>query len=123
MAIIRGVRKLLKSDFPDAPQWFDNLLRPLNEFMDSVIGGLRNKLTFRENFYSDIKEYTFTHNIELNISFNLDSYQGLLITKTPEDQFIVGWKARVISTGVLGVTILFSGGAASTGNCKIVILG
>ena len=83
MAIVRGVRKLLKSDFPEAPKWFDKLLYPFNQFLDSVIGALRNKLTFRDNYYCEIKEYSFVHAVELEIGHDLQEFQGVLIVKTP----------------------------------------
>ena len=127
MAIIRGVRKLLKSDFPEAPKWFENLLVPLNGFMDSVIGGLRNKLTFRENFYCEVRELTFVHDVELEVGFSLNAYNGLLIIKTPEESsdnyIITGWKARVIEPGILGVKVRFAGGGTTSGTVKFIILG
>lgn len=128
MAIVRGVRKLLKSDFADAPNWFDKMLSPFNQFLDSVIGALRNKLTFRDNFYSEVKEYEFTHGSELTISHSLLEFRGILIVKTPNDTpattyAVTGWHSREISNAEIGVTVFFNGAGVTKGNVKIVILG
>lgn len=128
MAIVRGVRKLLKSDFTDAPSWFDKMLTPFNQFLDSVIGALRNKLTFRDNFYCEVKEFEFTHASELEISHTLNEFKGVLIVKTPGDTpattyGITEWHVREISNTSIGVTVEFAGGGSTSGNVKFIILG
>lgn len=128
MAIVRGVRKLLKSDFTGAPKWFDKMLVPFNQLLDSVIGALRNKLTFRDNFYCEVNEFEFTHASELEISHNLNEFKGVLIVKTPEETpattyGITEWHAREISNTSIGLTVEFAGGGSTSGNVKFIILG
>jgi len=128
MAVVRGVRKLLKSDFSQAPGWFDQLLVPFNQFLDSVIGALRNKLTFRDNFYCEIKEFTFVHATELEISHDLGDFKGLLIVATPTGvpsttYGISEWHVREITNKVIGVTVEFAGGGVTEGKVKLIILG
>lgn len=128
MAIVRGVRKLLKNDFKDAPPWFDKMLYPFNQFLDSVIGALRNKLTFRENFYCEVKEYSFTHATELKISHNLEELSGVLITlppnKTPATTYgISEWHSREIDNKTVGVTVEFAGAGTTEGTVKLILLG
>ena len=129
LAVIRGVKKLLKSDFPNSPDWFSRFLSVMNQFLDTVIGGLRGKLTFRENFYCEVKEYEFTHATELEVGHNLESYKGVLIVSTPSDQAaattygISEWFVRVIDNKTIGITIEFAGGGTTKGDVKLIILG
>lgn len=128
MAIVRGVRKLLKSDFTEAPRWFDKMLFPFNQFLDSVIGALRNKLTFRDNFYCEVREFEFTHNTELVISHSLIEFKGVLIVQSPAETpattyGINSFHCREISNTEVGLTISFNGAGTTTGNVKFIILG
>lgn len=127
MAIISGTKKILKSDIPDADGWFTPIISVLNEFLDTVIGALRGKLTFRDNFYCELKEFTFTHGTELEVLTGLSTYAGAFITKTPNeassDYIVTGFKVRQVKTKTLGITVNFSGGAGTEGKVKFLILG
>jgi hypothetical protein len=128
MAIVRGIRKLLKSDFQEAPSWFDKLLSPFNQFLDSVIGALRNRLTFKDNFYCEVKELTFVHAIELEVAHNLSDFKGILIVRTPNETpsttyGINEWHVREISNKTIGVTIEFAGAGSTSGTVTFIILG
>lgn len=133
MAIIKGIRKLLKSDFPDAPAWFDQFIGVFNQFMDTTIGGLRNKLTFRDNFYCEVKEYTFTHATELQVGHDLNDFKGCLLIGTPEDTpattyGISEFHFRKIDNSTVGITVEFASAtdadsATTTGTVKFIILG
>lgn len=127
MAIIKGTKKILKSDIPDSPEWFTPIISILNEFLDTVIGALRGKLTFKDNFYSEIKEFVFTHGVEMSISTSIPTYEGVIILKTPNDDnadtVVTGYKVRQIKTDVLGITINFAGAGTTTGSVRILILG
>jgi len=128
MAIIRGTRKILKSDLPQAPSWFTPVISILNEFLDTVIGGLRGKLTFADNFYMDIKTLTFTHGVETILSYsNVNTYEGLLVLKGEQtsdtDKAVIGHVARVVGPKSLGVTFLFNGGGVTASEITFGILG
>lgn len=129
MAKVRGIRKLLRSDFAEAPAWFDKLLFPFNQFLDSVIGALRGKLTFRDNFLCEIKEYEFTHATELEVGHDISDMKGVLIVMSPSDQSdastyaITGWHIKEINNKTFGLTINFAGGGTTAGNVKFIILG
>jgi len=128
MAVIKGTRKILKSDIPDAPGWFDPIISTLNSFFDTVIGALRGRLTFRDNFYCQVKEFTFTHGVELEVLYDgIEDYKGILIVKSPEeessDYAIANWKARRVKPNTLGVTIEFKGAGTTEGKVKFIILG
>ena len=128
ISIVKGVRKLLKSDFAEAPQWFDAFLSPFNQFLDTVIGALRNKLTFRDNFYCEVKEFTFYHGSELIIDHKLNEYKGILIVgcpnETPSTTYgISEWHVRIISNKSIGLTVEFAGAGSTSGLVKFIILG
>lgn len=127
MAVIKGVNKILKSDLPDAPGWFDPIISTLNSFLDTVIGALRGRLTFKENFFSEYKELEFTHGVELKVATNLNSYSGMLLLKTPNvadsNLLVTGYLCRQVGAKEVGVTVNFAGGATTQGTCGILILG
>jgi len=128
MAIIRGTNKILKSDIPDAPPWFDKVLSVLNSFLDTVIGALRGKLTFRDNFYCEEREFTFVHGTEQNILMQrVSAYKGLLIVTTPEeesdDYAVTAFKVRRKDPTTIGVTVYFEGAGSTEGKVKFLILG
>ena len=128
MALIKGTNKIMKADIPDSPAWFDKVLSVLNSFLDTVIGALRGRLTFRENFYCQVKEFTFTHDEELEILYEgLNEFNGVLLVRTPEessdDYIITGWKTRRVKPNVFGMKVLFQGAGTTSGKVKFIILG
>jgi hypothetical protein len=127
MAKISGIKKLLKSDLPNSPDWFSPVISVINGFLDTVIGALRGRLTFAQNFYCEIKEFSFTHGEELEILTGLPTYSGMLILKTPNDsdtdKAVDKWLVRQIKTNTLGVTVWFSGAGTTEGKVKFLILG
>ena len=60
MAKLPEIKRLSKGDFPEAPEWINKLLGPLNSFFESVFLALNRNLSYAENFASQIKELTFT---------------------------------------------------------------
>lgn len=123
MAIIKGTNKILKSDIPDAPPWFDKVLSVLNGFLDTVIGALRGKLTFRENMYCEIREFTFTDAQEKEILYTkVNDVKGVIIIGTPPAG-INEWAWRKIRPNTIGITITFGGFKPVTGDVKFIILG
>lgn len=123
MAIIKGTNKILKSDIPSAPPWFDRVLSVLNSFLDTVIGALRGKLTFRENHYCEIREFSFENAVEKEILYTkINDIQGLIIISTPTDG-ISEWAWRKIKPNTIGLTITFGGAIPTTGTVKFIMLG
>lgn len=123
---IESTNKIYRKDIPEAPNWIDKLLDPLNRFMDSCTTALRGKLTFYDNVYCETKEFTFTHGVEQNILFSLKSYSGVILIKGPDsdvaaDRLIEPLQVRKIDNQTLGVTARFGGTA--TGTVKFIILG
>ena len=104
------------------------MLSPFNQFLDSVIGALRNRLTFRENFYCEVKEFVFTHGQELQISHSLSDFTGAFLVKTPNEipAIVYGiseYHIRKIDNKTIGITVEFAGGANTSGSITFIILG
>lgn len=127
MAIIKGTKKILKSDIPNAADWFSPVIGILNEFLDTVIGALRGRLTFYDNFFGEIKEFEFSHGVELEVYTSIQTYGGLLILKTPNstdtNTAIDSYLVRQIKNNMLGITINFVGAGTTSGKVKFIILG
>lgn len=60
MAKLPTIRKILKEDLKEAPDWVERMLYPLNTFMETVFYALKNDITFSENIRSAIKTFSFT---------------------------------------------------------------
>jgi len=104
MAIIKGVKRLDRSDFPsDVPEWIDYLLDPLNGFMDTTISALRGNVNF-DNLRRSLKTFTFTDQVELEVSHNFKGRVGIEVLYC-EDWFKV--KTRQIDNNTIGVTFKF----------------
>lgn len=52
-------KKVLKEDLKDAPDWVNNLIQPINTFMENVYACLNKNVTLQDNIGSFI--YTFTY--------------------------------------------------------------
>lgn len=50
---------LNREDLPDAPEWTEQLLAPLNLALGESTQALNRGLTFQDNFESELKEFTF----------------------------------------------------------------
>lgn len=52
-------KKILKEDLKGAPSWANNIIEPVNSFMESVYQLLNRNVTFTENFFSFVKEINY----------------------------------------------------------------
>jgi hypothetical protein len=125
---IKSLRRLVKSDFLDAPKWFDDFLVSFNDFLDVAIGSLRQRLTFAENFYCEEKDFEFTHNVELLVTHKLESARGVIImrppAKSPATTYgITSYHWRVVDNKTIGITLGFAGAGTTKGNVRFLILG
>ena len=62
MAKLPTVRRISREDLrdPKAPQWVDQLLRLLNNFMESVYAAMDKNITFGDNLRTQEKQFTIT---------------------------------------------------------------
>jgi len=49
------LKRILREDVPDAPDWINKIIYPVNQFFEAVYQGLNKQLTFSENFASTTK--------------------------------------------------------------------
>jgi len=104
MAIIKGVKRLDRTDFPaDVPEWIDYILDPLNTFLDSTISALRSNINF-DNLRRSLKTFTFTDSIELEISHQYNGKVGIEVLYC-EDFYRI--RTRQIDNNTIGVTFIF----------------
>lgn len=60
MAKIPAVKSIRIEDIsPEAPQWINNLLSPLNSFMENIYSALIKNITFTDNIACMIKDIDF----------------------------------------------------------------
>jgi len=60
MAKIPAVKSIRIEDIsPEAPQWINNLLSPLNSFMENIYSALIKNITFQDNIACMIKDLEF----------------------------------------------------------------
>jgi len=120
VAKIRGVKRLSPTDFPkDIPSWISVILDVLNAFFETVINGLRGKLTYADNFVCNIKEFDFTHNTELEISHSLNSLIGVHVVYC---EALFQYAIRKIDNSTVGITIFYNAGAG-THTVKFILIG
>lgn len=84
MASLPSIRRIMREDFPEAPQWLERLIFPLNLFLDSVYTALNRNLTFGENVRAQIKSIQITAGaaaINNTIAFtaSISPVQGVLL--------------------------------------------
>lgn len=65
MAVLPAIKKITRADLgKDAPDWIDNLLQPLNAFIEQIYTSFNRNITLPENVASQII------NIEVNTTAN-----------------------------------------------------
>lgn len=116
-------RRITREDLRsgDLPEWIDQLLVPLNQYITTMVTALTNRLTFEENFSSNVLSFKLTHNVELEINPQpgrlrvigiLPSYSGgALLTG-------FGWDQK--ANGKVGLKATFSDSGTHT--CKFIVL-
>ena len=65
------IRRILKEDLQkagDIPDWVDQLLTPLNQFIDVITIGLRNGVTLSENMSGKLVTIKLDHGVESQVS-------------------------------------------------------
>lgn len=128
MAKIEGVPNLLVSEFPDQKAWIGRLLQPLNQSIGSMIGAMRNKITFVDNVYCNVKTFTVTHGVAVtNIQHNLAKIHGVSLIKTPDDPStnyaVTAWHWWTGNNNNISIYVEFKGAGTTTGQIKIRIEG
>ncbi len=118
------IRRILREDLQktgDLPGWVDNLLQPLNTFIDNVVLSLRNNLTFLDNFSGRQVTLNFKSGVELSLNpGTLGKVVGVLILSS-SGALVENWGWSRKTDAQVGVTITFAGGVTDA-DCTIFIL-
>ena len=89
MSFLPTIKSIRKEDLgSDAPSWVENLLTPLNSFIESIYTNLNGNISFSDNINCKIFEYTFTtkstystggwDNINISVKLN-NKINGVLL--------------------------------------------
>jgi hypothetical protein len=101
------IRRLLKEDLQaggeEIPAWVDSLLSPLNQFIDFVVLGLRNNVTFKDNFLGSQLTAKFTNKKELKVNPGTNQKVSGVIVLNVSGYVLKGFGWRPKSDGTLGV--------------------
>jgi hypothetical protein len=60
MAQLPLIKKILREDLKNAPDWIDQLLYPINTFMEGVYYALDKELSFGDNINAAVRTLNFT---------------------------------------------------------------
>ena len=105
MSVIKGTRSIRREDLPaEVPDWIDSILKPLNTFMDTTIGALRNGINYRDNLKATLKKFTFTTAIELEVTHIYNGRVGVQVLYC-EDFYKIA--TRQIDNDTVGITLKF----------------
>jgi hypothetical protein len=59
MAELPSIKRIVREDIKDAPEWIESLIGPLNGFMEEVYNALDRDLTIGQNLRGAIKSINF----------------------------------------------------------------
>lgn len=122
------IRTIAKEDFrgKDVPEWLDQLLDPLNTFIEQVGLALQGRLTFEDNFFSKVLTLKLTHNTALEINplqggtARATRVLGVLALSAGGDGVdSLAWDQ--LSNGNVEITIKFTSGSGEQ-SCKLLLL-
>jgi hypothetical protein len=118
------IRRILREDLAksgELPGWIDQLLVPLNQFIDQITLAIRNNLTLQDNVAGKYISTLFAHNVELQINpLSQRKVIGIIPLDSsghPIDRFNWGRKAN----GNIGITFYFSDAPAGNVTCTVFL--
>lgn len=60
MAKLPQINRIRREDIPDAEDWIEKLLTPLNQFMEGVYQALNRGIAFNDNLEANLVDVVFT---------------------------------------------------------------
>lgn len=75
------VKKILREDVKDAPDWIRGIIDPFNSFAENIYQALNKNITFTENTASFVKEVVYRTPSTYPSSVEPIEFQSLLKTK------------------------------------------
>jgi len=67
---IQKARRLNKADYPDAPEWTEQLFQSLNTTIERMVTLFQSNLTFGDNFRSEIVKIDLKHGVTTPVKLN-----------------------------------------------------
>jgi len=60
MARLPLIKRILREDLPDAPNWVERILLPINQFFEGVYNAFDRNITFTDNIAAQVHSFDFT---------------------------------------------------------------
>lgn len=79
---IPSVRKILKEDLPDAPDWINGVISPINSFMEYMYQAMNRNITDSDNIACSVKELTYITPSTYPVMDNVEFASGLKFKAT-----------------------------------------
>lgn len=104
------IRRILKDDLAkngDLPSWIDQLLFPLNQFIDVVTLALRENLDLQNNFTGKLVSLDFTSGTAINIPIPTKSSVIGMIPLALNGNTLESYSLALNSNGTVALTLNF----------------
>jgi len=123
---LSNVRRILKEDIEKAggaPPWIDQLLGPLNDFIDNVTNAFRNGVTLSDNLGGKIITVNLSHGVAQDVSPAGLKVKpiGLMPLNTGEE-LLDSYGFTLLSNGQVRVTYNFVDTAAVNVPCQFYLI-
>lgn len=108
--IIGVVKRILKEDLSKqekTPNWVDNLLSPLNQFIEVVAQALQNSLTMKDNFSGRETTISVTDSLEAIINPGANNRVRGVVLMSASGEVVTGFGWNQRSDGQIAVTLKF----------------
>jgi hypothetical protein len=98
MAKLPILDRIRREDLPDSEDWVDNLIRPINRFMEAVYGALNLNLTLDENLAAQTKSIDFTTRSDY---VSASAWDTIAFAPTTRNRPSVAWVGKIsnLTTG------------------------
>jgi hypothetical protein len=123
MALFSVIRRISREDLAkrgEVPAWIDELLQPLNDFMDQTVSTLRGGITFSNISHKEVK-FRFTSGTESQFSVPSNRRVAGIQVVEALNKTITGYGFTRKSNGNIGITVKFDGGGDADCNVKILL--
>lgn len=90
MAKLPVLKRILREDLKDAPDWIERLLYPINTFFDAVFQALKKNITFDDNIACQLRDVSFrTSSAYDGTAANFDTFTFVKTIKTKAKGVII----------------------------------
>lgn len=105
-----NIKRISREEIPDAPDWLDGLLTPLNQSIEQLTQAVSGQLSYSDNIFCSVQTNTFTHGVELVTKNPLPPGVkpfGIHPFVTDNVVGIDGYRLVYKASGEAGITIFF----------------